>query len=299
MIQTTPNPAPDPVPSQADEFRPGPGELRRKVYNVIFGHATAAGLTFDIALLVFILGSVVAASLETVELVNQRHGELLRAIEWGFTIIFSVEYALRLWCLRRPLRYARSFFGIVDLLAIVPTYVTLFTTAGLQSLLVVRALRLLRVFRILKLTHLMTEGHALRAALWDARDKILVFLLTVTVIVTIVGALMYLVEGPEHGFTSIPESVYWAVVTMTTVGYGDITPQTPMGKALSAVLIVLGYALIVVPSGFVSASFISNQAKDNRTCPLCKVAGHDPDAEFCRACGNALTRSVPSPRPPS
>ena len=265
---------------------------RRAAYRIIFGHDTAAGRAFDVALFALIGLSVLAVMLETVESIAARHGPTLLAAEWGFTFLFTAEYLLRLACVRRPLRYARSFFGVVDLLAVVPTYLTLAVPeTALQSLIVVRGLRLLRIFRVLKLTHLVSESHVLRQAVWDARDKVLVFLLTVSVIVTIVGALMYLVEGPANGFTSIPQSVYWAIVTMTTVGYGDVVPKTPPGKMLSASLIILGYALIVVPTGFVTASLTQDaqaDAKDARQCDHCAKRGHAPAAAYCDQCGTAL-----------
>jgi voltage-gated potassium channel len=270
------------------------GRGRIRTHKVIFGHRTRGGRAFDLALLIAILLSVVAVMLETVEPVSNEYGRLLLGIEWGFTILFTLEYALRLLCVRRPLKYATSFFGVVDLLAILPTYLTLLMPGtALQSLIVIRGLRLLRVFRVLKLTHLIREGHSLRDAVWRARDMVVVFLLTVFCVVVIVGALMYLVEGPTNGFTSIPQGVYWAIVTMTTVGYGDVVPQTPLGKMLSTLLIILGYALIVVPTGFVSASLVG---KDTRTCPKCAKRGHDEDALHCRICGRRLEAPKPDER---
>ena len=279
-----------PIATRHRHLDPGPGRLRHTLFRIIFGHATFGGKAFDLLLLA-ILASVVAVSLETVESVEQEHGRLLRVIEWAFTILFTIEYVLRLYCVRQPWRYARSFYGVVDLLAIVPTYLTLFDIPGVQTLVVVRGLRLLRIFRILKLAHLMSEGHALRQAVWLARDKIIVFLLVVMVSVTIVGTLMYLVESPVNDrFSSIPQSVYWAIVTMTTVGYGDVVPVTPIGKLFSAVLIITGYALIVVPTGFVTASMIEQRRfdADRRRCPACARHGHDADARHCKHCGSVL-----------
>jgi voltage-gated potassium channel len=274
-------------------LHPDANPLQRWLFKIIFGHHSSAGRAFDIVLLFAILASVVAVSLETVEPIAERYGRLLRGIEWAFTILFTIEYVVRLYCVREPARYARSFFGIVDLLAIIPTYLTLFAIPGVQSLLVVRGLRLLRVFRILKLVHLMREGAQLRRAIWESRDKIVVFLSVVMVIVTIVGAAMYLIESPVNDrFSSIPQSVYWAIVTMTTVGYGDVVPITALGKLLSATLIITGYALIVVPTGFVTATMIERKTASivgtTTACRECGRAGHTPDATFCKYCGKPL-----------
>jgi len=277
-------------------LHPDANRLQRWLFKIIFGHHTSAGRLFDIALLIAIVSSVVVVSLETVEPIAEQYGHTLRGIEWGFTILFTIEYIVRLYCVREPHRYARSFFGIVDLLAIIPTYLTLFALPGMQSLLVVRGLRLLRIFRILKLVHLMREGATLRLAIWEARDKIIVFLSVVMVIVTIVGATMYLIESPVNDrFSSIPQSIYWAIVTMTTVGYGDVVPITALGKLLSAILIITGYALIVVPTGFVTASMIerktANLVGSDQTCPQCNRAGHAVDAKYCKHCGEGLDKT--------
>ena len=221
---------------------------RAQLHEVIFEADTPAGKAFDVALLVAILVSVVAVCLESMEPVRARLGTTLRATEWVLTGLFTVEYVLRLIAVRQPARYVRSFFGIVDLLAVLPTYLSI-VIAGAQSLLVIRALRLLRVFRVLKLSHLLSEARELHAALRASRAKITVFLAAVVVIVTIVGAAMYVIEGEQGGFDSIPRGIYWAVVTLTTVGFGDITPRTPFGQALSVVVMVLGYAIIAVPTG--------------------------------------------------
>ena len=284
----------DPSPEAEDPLldgplRPNAAAWRARLYVVIFEADTPGGRAFDVALLAAIALSVVAVMLETVRSVGDAHGTLLRAAEWGFTGLFTVEYALRLLSVRSPRRYALSFFGLVDLLSILPTFVGL-AVAGGQSLLIVRALRLLRIFRIFKLGRFVSEAAALRAALWESREKVVVFLATVVVVVSIIGTAMYLVEGElggNAGFSSIPQSVYWAVVTMTTVGYGDVTPVTPLGKALSALLIILGYALIVVPTGIVSAG-LSKPAGSGRPCPICGRGGHDADAGFCKHCGAGL-----------
>jgi voltage-gated potassium channel len=266
---------------------------RSKLHEVIFEADTPAGKTFDAALLVAILLSILAVSLETVAPIQRRYGDLLVAFEWTITILFTLEYALRLVCVGSPLRYAKSFFGIVDLLAIVPTYLSVLLP-GSQSLVVIRSLRLLRVFRVFKLAHFLSEAAALRRAVWEARGKIVVFLTTVLIAVSIMGSAMYLVENidrPSEQFTSIPQGMYWAVVTMTTVGYGDIVPETPLGKMLSAVLIILGYSLIIVPTGFISAELVGKnivRAVSTQTCTNCMREGHDTDAAFCKYCGTRL-----------
>ena len=262
---------------------------RPKLHEVIFEAETPAGKAFDVALLVAIVVSVVVVMLESVPQIRAEYGPALRTIEWIITILFTVEYILRLVSVGNPRRYALSFFGLVDLLAIVPTYLSFFI-AGSQSLLVIRALRLLRVFRVLKLAHFVGEARMLRAALRASSRKIIVFLGAVLMIVLIVGSLMYLIEGPEHGFTSIPESVYWAIVTMTTVGHGDIAPQTFFGKVLASLVMILGYGIIAVPTGIVTVEIASSLKSSTRThaCPECGSEGHAIDAKFCKYCGAAL-----------
>jgi voltage-gated potassium channel len=217
------------------------------------------------------------------------YGFPLLVVEWFFTVLFTAEYILRLLCVRQPLRYAVSFFGIVDLLAVVPTYLSLFVS-GTQSLLVIRALRLLRVFRVLKLAHFVGEAAILRAAIHASMRKILVFLGTVLTLMVIVGTLMYLIEGEQSGFTSIPQGVYWAVVTMTTVGYGDIAPQTALGKILASIVMIVGYGIIAVPTGIVTVELadVRKRAISTQACPDCGADGHDPDARFCKFCGARL-----------
>ncbi len=258
---------------------------------MIFEADTRLGKAFDVALLIAILASVTAVCLESVAPIRARHGPLLRTIEWGLTIAFTLEYLLRLVCVRRPLRYALSFFGIVDLLAILPTYLSLVLT-GAQSLIVIRALRLLRVFRVLKMGHFVAEADVLMKALGKSRRKILVFLGAVLTLVFILGTLMYLVEGNEDsGFTSIPESVYWAIVTMTTVGYGDIAPATVLGKFIASVVMIVGYGIIAVPTGIVGVEVhraVKAAALNTQACPSCSHSGHDDDAQFCKHCGAAL-----------
>jgi voltage-gated potassium channel len=262
---------------------------RQRTHEVIFEADTPAGKAFDVALLVAIVVSVIAVLLESVAEIRAQYGDVLRAVEWIITILFTVEYILRLLSVGKPWRYARSFFGIVDFLAIVPTYLS-FVIAGSQTLIVIRVLRLLRVFRVLKLAHFLGEAHMLYAALRASSRKIVVFLGAVVTIVLIVGAFMYLIEGPENGFSSIPLSVYWAIVTMTTVGYGDLAPQTVVGKFLASVVMILGYGIIAVPTGIVSVEIASSLKHSTRTqcCTQCGAEGHAIDACYCKYCGAAL-----------
>jgi voltage-gated potassium channel len=262
---------------------------RDRIHEIIFEAETPAGKAFDVALLVVILVSIAAVCLESVAAIRDRLGPLLRALEWAITILFTVEYVLRLYSVRDPWRYALSFYGIVDLLSILPTYLSVFLP-GSQSLLVIRALRLLRIFRILKLVHFVGEARLLRAALRASVRKITVFLGAVLTIVVIVGALMYMIEGSENGFTSIPQSIYWAIVTMTTVGYGDIAPQTILGKVVASLVMIMGYAIIAVPTGIVTVELASSVKSSVRTdaCPACGADGHAADANHCRYCGTRL-----------
>lgn len=268
----------------------GDASRRERWREIIFEAETPAGRAFDIALLWAIAISVGVVMLETVASIRASYGRLLLALEWMFTLLFTLEYGVRLYASPRPLRYARSFFGMVDLLAVLPTYVSFFFP-GSQSLLTIRALRLLRAFRVLKLAHYLGEANILATALQASRRKVAVFLGTVLVIVVIVGSAMYLIEGVEHGFTSIPRSVYWAIVTLTTVGYGDITPSTGVGQLLASFVMVLGYAILAVPTGIVTAEIIEAQRGrpiTTRTCMACLSEGHLHDARFCRDCGESL-----------
>jgi voltage-gated potassium channel len=262
---------------------------RAKLHEIIFEADTPAGKAFDVWLLIAIVLSVAAAILETVAAVRVRFGTAIRVLEWSITILFSIEYVLRLVSVGRPLRYATSFFGLVDLVAIVPTYLSLFF-AGSQTLIVVRALRLLRVFRVLKLVRFVSEARLLTEALRASGRKIIVFLGAVLTLVLIIGAAMYLIEGEEHGFTNIPESVYWAIVTMTTVGYGDIAPATVLGKLLASVVMIIGYGIIAVPTGIVTAEMAGRwrQPVSTQACPQCSAEGHDVDAKHCKQCGARL-----------
>ncbi len=267
-----------------------PPTWRDVCYEIIFEADTPAGKAFDVALLFAILASVLVVMLESVASIEARIGQTLRIAEWVFTILFTLEYILRLICVRRPWKYALSFYGIVDLLAILPTYIAPFLPGQAHRLTVIRALRLLRAFRIFKLAQMLTEASALRHAIWASRAKVTVFLSVVVISVVIMGSAMHLIEGPDNGFTSIPQSMYWAIVTMTTVGYGDIAPQTEVGKALAAIMMIMGYSMIIVPTGIVSAELAQAARKPLTTqvCPNCVREGHDIDAKHCKFCGAEL-----------
>ena len=270
------------------DFRPGSG-WRARWHEVIFGSDTPAGKLFDVVLIGAILASTTAVLLDSVASVRAEHGALLRRLEWGFTVLFTVEYVVRLSVVRRPGRYARSFFGVVDLLSILPTYASLLLP-GAQYLLVIRALRILRVFRVLKLAQYVDELDVMIGALRASRRKISVFLFMVITVVLVVGALMYLIEGPERGFTSIPRSVYWAIVTLTTVGYGDLSPTTAAGQILASGIMILGYGIIAVPTGIVTAELVRapRRGAGGRACRGCGAMGHDADAGYCKRCGRSL-----------
>ncbi len=263
---------------------------------VIFEAHTPAGRAFDVGLIVAILASVTAVLLDSVESVHLVYGRWLYGIEWLFTIIFTIEYGLRLWCINNTRLYARSFFGVVDLLGILPTYLSLIF-AGSQYLLVIRILRVLRVFRVLRMVRYVSEADLLSEALRASRRKIVVFIATVAALVVVFGSLMYLIEGAEHGFTSIPKSIYWAVSTMTTVGFGDIAPQTALGQALASVIMIMGYGIIAVPTGIVTLELNeANRRRTNtRTCPECSAEGHSREATYCWRCGAHLYRKVADP----
>ncbi|MEZ4422052.1 MAG: ion transporter [Gemmatimonadota bacterium] len=255
---------------------------------MIFEHDTRAGRAFDVLLIVAILVSVAVVMLDTVQWVASDWHRVFRIAEWIFTILFTIEYVLRLLSVHRASTYALSFLGIVDLLSILPTYLSLVLPGG-QYLIVIRILRVVRVFRVLKLVQYVGEAGTLGRALRASRYKITVFLIVVLSMVVIVGAVMYLLEGPAHGFTSIPTSVYWAIVTLTTVGYGDISPQTPAGQILAAALMIMGYAILAVPTGIVSVELAyASRATERPPCPVCGTPA-DSDAHFCKRCGNRLT----------
>jgi voltage-gated potassium channel len=263
---------------------------RRRMYEVVFEADTPSGRSFDLFLIWAILASVAVVVLESVASIRAQYGALLTRAEWGFTLLFTVEYVIRLICVRRPARYAGSFLGAIDLLAIAPTYLSLFVP-GTQALAVIRALRVLRIFRVLKLTAYLQESRMLADALFAGRRKIGVFLLAVLTLLIVIGSVMYLVEGEANGFTDIPTSVYWAVVTLTTVGYGDIAPHTSLGRMLSAAVMILGYTIIAVPTGIVTAELTRavRAPPGRQSCPGCGAGAHDADAGFCKRCGARLT----------
>jgi voltage-gated potassium channel len=263
---------------------------RSRLHEVIFESNTSAGKIFDICLLFFILTSICVVMLDSVSSIHLRYGELFFVIEWFFTIVFTIEYLLRIISVKKPLLYIVSFLGLIDLLAIIPMYLSIFL-AGAQSLLVLRALRLLRIFRIFKLTHFLSEMNFLGAALRSSAKKISIFMLVVIAIVVILGSIMYLVEPAENGFMNIPESIYWAIVTITTVGYGDIAPVTPTGKLIASLIMLIGYGIIAVPTGILTteiALMSRNKPKNSETCPGCGREGHDENAVFCKFCGEKL-----------
>ncbi len=262
---------------------------RQRLYTIIFESDTSEGKLFDLILLALILISVLAVMLETVQAIHNVYGQGFYLFEWMITLLFTVEYGFRILAVRDPSRYVLSFFGVVDLLAILPTYLSLIIP-GSQYLLVIRVLRLLRVFRVLKLTRYMGEANVLMMALRASSVKITVFLFGVLTIVIIVGALMYLVEGPEHGFVNIPISVYWAIVTLTTVGFGDITPGTPLGRMLASMVMILGYGIIAVPTGIVSVELAqaTRIAAEHIMCSACGKTGLGKDASYCMYCGESM-----------
>ncbi|HEY0707126.1 MAG TPA: ion transporter [Polyangia bacterium] len=266
-----------------------PPSFRQRLHEIIFESDTRAGRAFDVTLLWMILLSVAAVMLESVASVRARYGDILRVAEWTFTVIFTIEYLLRLLALKRPIAYVFSFFGLVDLFSFVPTYLSAFFP-GAQALIAIRAFRVIRLFRIFKLVSHMRQAKVITTALSLSRPKIVVFLLGVFAIVTTMGSVIYLVEGEENGFTSIPRSIYWAIVTVTTVGYGDLFPKTPIGQVIASIAMILGYAIIAVPTGIVSVDLAeaSRQIASGQACPTCGKEGHDEDAAFCKRCGAKL-----------
>ena len=263
---------------------------RHRLHEIVFEADTQAGKVFDVALILAIGASVTVVMFDSVAAMRQQFGPQLASAEWFFTALFTVEYGVRMASVRRPLQYARSFFGVVDLVAILPTYLSLIFV-GAESLLVVRVFRLLRIFRVLKLRHYLTEASVLEGALRASRPKITVFLVAVISIALVMGTVMYLVEGAASGFTSIPRGVYWAVVTMTTVGYGNITPETPFGQLAAGCLMILGYAIIAIPTGIMSveiAQQMKGPAVSTQACLACSAEGHDADAVYCKFCGADL-----------
>lgn len=264
-------------------------KLRLKLYRIIFEADTPGGKTFDIILLVAILLSVIVVLLDSVASLNEKYAVMFNTIEWILTVLFTIEYVLRIYSAHKPVRYIFSFYGVIDLLAILPTYLSLVLT-GTHFLVVIRILRLLRVFRVLKLARYVGAANNLRTALKNSRAKIVVFIEVVLTIVVIIGSMMYLIEGPENGFNNIPKSIYWAIVTITTVGYGDIAPNTPIGQILASLLMLTGYAIIAVPTGIITTemSKVSKSKPGKKVCKQCHYATHDEDAEYCKRCGHAL-----------
>lgn len=268
----------------------GRSPWRTALHRVIFGAETPAGRWFDVILIFSILASVAVVMLDSIQTVQSAHGRLLNGLEWFFTFLFTGEYVLRLLCSPRPGRYATSFFGVVDLVSLLPTYLAVLFPAG-RFFIVLRILRILRVFRVLKLVQYVGEASVLRRALWASRRKIIVFLFALLTLVIVLGSLMYVIEGEANGFTSIPRSVYWAVVTLTTVGYGDISPRTNLGQMLAMVIMILGYSIIAVPTGIVTAeiTYAGKEKIGFVRCPGCGAGGHDGDAGHCKFCGAALS----------
>ncbi len=257
--------------------------FKEKLYEIIFEAETKEGRLFDLLLIISVLINVLVVTLESVSSIEIKYGSLLRSIDWFFTIIFTIEYGFRLYCATSSIKYAKSFFGIIDLLAIIPTYVSLIIP-GSRYFLTIRTLRVLRIFRILKLSTYIKEMEQLMEAIRISKRRIIVFLLSVLTLVSMLGSTMYVVEGATSGFTSIPKSIYWAIVTLTTVGYGDISPQTSLGQMIAAILMILGYSLIVVPTGFVSVSL---KHSNKISCPHCNQE-NDKDSQYCKICGKKL-----------
>jgi voltage-gated potassium channel len=276
---------------------------RGKWFRIIYFHDKKDEKLFDLLLIALIVLSVLVTMLDTVAVIHAHMHSIFHGLEWVFTIAFTIEYILRLSVVKNPLRYATSFFGVIDLLAIVPSYIELIF-AGSGHLMVIRMLRVLRIFRILKLSEYTGASHQLLDGLYRSKNKILVFLMSVLILTTIFGSVMYLVEGPANGFTSIPRGIYWAIVTMATVGFGDITPKTPLGQIITSGIIIIGYGIIAVPTGIYSAELINSmrtqrhldKAKDKKIdCPRCGLHGHEEDARFCRRCGQSLPGTAFSP----
>lgn len=263
--------------------------VQEKLYDIIFEADTKPGKLFDIFLLIFIIISIIAVMLESVSSIYDKYGQLLVVIEWIITAIFTIEYILRIWIVNKSWNYIFSFFGIIDLLSILPAFLGLIFI-GTHGLMIFRVLRLLRIFRVFKLTRYINAGSIIIEALKESRAKISVFLFGVLTIVTILGTIMYMIEGEENGFVSIPKSIYWAIVTMTTVGYGDITPLTTLGQFLASFMMILGYAVIAVPTGIITVEMVKKGNHTTQVCPNCIKEGHDKDAEFCKFCGTQLNQ---------
>jgi len=266
-----------------------PHSWRDRLYVIVFQADTPAGRRFDKALLLLILTSLLVVIIDSVESVHRQYADLFAWIEWGITVVFAIEYLLRLYCSPRPLRYAFSFYGLIDLLAIVPGILAIYYSDA-QYLMIVRVVRMLRIFRVLKLSHYLKQANYLLSALRGSRQKIIVFLVSVSTLVTVFGTLMYVIEGPEHGFKDIPTGIYWAIVTLTTVGFGDIVPKTGLGQVLSSMVMITGYSIIAVPTGIFTAELANAMRGERlqRECPSCAKVSHEQDAAFCARCGSAL-----------
>jgi len=266
---------------------------RERLFVMIFQSDTPAGRRFDGILLLIILASLVIVMLDSIDSVHRNYADVLAYIEWGFTAIFLGEYILRLYCSPKPLRYAFSFYGLVDLLAIVPGILALYYSDA-QYLLIIRIIRMLRIFRVLKLSPYLKQANYLMSALRGSKQKIVVFLVSVCTLVTVFGTLMYVIEGPEHGFTSIPKGIYWAIVTLTTVGFGDIVPKTPLGQVISSLVMITGYSIIAVPTGIFTAELANAMRGEQlqHDCPACKKSSHEQSAAFCSRCGNPLFKKL-------
>ena len=266
---------------------------RERLYVMIFQSDTPAGRRFDGILLLIILASLVIVMLDSIDSIHRNYADVLAYIEWGFTAIFLGEYILRLYCSPKPLRYAFSFYGLVDLLAIVPGILALYYSDA-QYLLIIRIIRMLRIFRVLKLSPYLKQANYLMSALRGSKQKIVVFLVSVCTLVTVFGTLMYVIEGPEHGFTSIPKGIYWAIVTLTTVGFGDIVPKTPLGQVISSLVMITGYSIIAVPTGIFTAELANAMRGEQlqHDCPGCQKKNHEQSAAFCSRCGSKLFKKV-------
>ena len=262
---------------------------KTRLHDVIFEADTFLGKFFDISLLILILFSVAAVMIESVELYSIKYKNALTLFEWTITAIFSLEYLLRIISVKKPLKYIFSFYGLIDLISLLPTYLGLFMfSESISSIKTIRTIRLLRVFRILKLIRYVKAANTLKQALIASRQRIIVFLLAVLAVATIMGAIIYIIEDSKDGFTSIPRSIYWAIVTLTTVGYGDIAPQTVLGQFFASIIMILGYAIIAVPTGMVSVELALSEKMNTQSCPSCSAEGHENNAKHCKHCGAEL-----------
>lgn len=266
--------------------------FKQRLFIIIFGTHTRLGKLFDVMLIIFIVLSVAAVMLESVNFIQKDFGHFLYVLEWIITIVFTLEYAARIWVVKDSKKYIFSFFGVIDFLSIIPTYLSIFVV-GTQSLAIIRAVRILRIFRVLKLTQFVSEGGFLLHSLRQSRHKILVFFMSVLILVVIMGSIMYLIEGPENGFKSIPVSVYWAIVTLTTVGFGDITPHTVAGQFVASLIMLLGYSIIAIPTGIIGAQLYAESTKGREMnhgliCKSCGESNHLPNAKYCQHCGKSL-----------